>query len=104
MPEVRPVEATDEELWAGTCKEFLLESAACVEGLFGAAGTPLVASRLPTDAGIQKLEGLGGPECTGVRGTKDVRTLVLFCCSHPCNSFSASIAHWNNWFIVLNSL
>jgi hypothetical protein len=104
MLQVHPVEATDEKLWAGTCKEFLPESAARVEGLFGAAGTPLVVGRLATDVGIQKLEILAGPECTGVRGAKDVQTLVLFCCSRPFNSFSASIAHWNNWLIVLNSL
>jgi hypothetical protein len=104
MPEVLPVKATDEELWVGTCNDFLPESAACVEGLFGAARTPLMAGRLPADVGVRKLEGLASPKWTGVRGTKDVRTLVLFCCSHPCNSFSASIAHWNNWFIVLNSL
>jgi hypothetical protein len=104
MSEVRPIEATNQELWAGTCKEFLPESAARVEGLFGAAGAPLVVGRLPTDVGVQKLEGLAGPECNGVRGAKDVRTLVLFCSSRPCNSFSASIARWNNWLIVLNSL
>jgi hypothetical protein len=67
MPEVCPVKATDEELWAGTYKEFLPESTARVEGLFGAAGTPLVAGRLPTDVGVRKLEGLAGPECTSVR-------------------------------------
>jgi hypothetical protein len=101
MLEVHPIEATDKELSARTCKEFLPESAACVEGLFGVAGTPLVAGRLPADVGVQKLEGLGSPECTGVRGAKDVRRLVLFCCSYPYNSFSASIANWNNWLVVL---
>jgi hypothetical protein len=94
----------DEELWAGTCKEFLPESTARVEGLFGAAVTPLVVGRLPADVSVQKMEGLAAPECSGVRGAKDVRMLVLFYCSRPCNSFSASIAHWNNWLIVLNSL
>jgi hypothetical protein len=90
---VHPVEATDEELLAGTYKEFLPEFTARVEGLFGAAGTPLVAGRLAADVGVRKLESLAGPECTGVRGAKDVRALVLLCCSHPYNSFSASITH-----------
>jgi hypothetical protein len=67
-----------------------------VEGLFGAAGTPLVGGRLPADVGIRKLEGLASSECTGVRGAKDVRTLILFCYSRSYNFFSASIAHWNN--------
>jgi hypothetical protein len=104
MLKVHPFEATNVELWAGTCKEFLPESTARVEGLFGAAGMPLVVGRLAADVSVQKLETFASPKCTSVRGAKNVRTLVLFCYSRPCNSFSASIAHWNNWLIVLNSL
>ena len=64
MPEVRPVEATDEALWVGTCKEFLPESV----GRFGAVGTPLAAGRLPTGGGDLKEEVLGSPADGVARG------------------------------------
>ena len=37
MLKVRPVDATDEELLVGTCKEFLLESEGRVGGALGVA-------------------------------------------------------------------
>ena len=104
MPELDPVEATDEELWAGTCTEVLPDFVAREGGLFAAAGTPLTAGRLSVGGGIRKLETLGAREGTDVRGMKDVRALVLSRCSHPCNSFSASIANWKNWLTMSNSL
>ena len=39
MPEVCPVDATDEELLVGTCKEFLPESEGHVGGALGVAET-----------------------------------------------------------------
>ena len=62
MPEVRPVDATDEELLVGTCKEFLPESEGCVGGALGVAETPEAASRLLAGGGAQKVVGLVSPE------------------------------------------
>ena len=39
-----------------------------------------------------------------VRGVEEAPKVVRGRCCHPCNSFSASIANWNNLLIVLKSL
>jgi hypothetical protein len=40
-----------------------------------------------------------------VYGMKEVlKSLLFFCNARPCNSFSTSIASWNNLLIVLYSL
>ena len=78
MPDVRPVEATDKELWAASCTTFLPESVVGVRDLFATPRTLLPAGRLPVSGGARKVEGLGAPEGAGVRGVKDVRLLVLF--------------------------
>jgi hypothetical protein len=58
MPEVRPVDATDDELFAGTYAEFLPES----EDRVGAAATPEAAGRLlASGGGIQKVADLFNP-------------------------------------------
>ena len=46
MPEVHPVNATDEALLAGTCKEFLPESEGRAGGALGVAITLEAAGRL----------------------------------------------------------
>ena len=51
MPEVRPVDATDEALLAGTCKEFLPESKGRVGGALGIAVTPEAIGRLLAGGG-----------------------------------------------------
>jgi hypothetical protein len=58
MPEVHPVDATDDELFVGTCAEFLPESEDCV----GAAATPKAAGRLlASGGGIRKVADLFSP-------------------------------------------
>ena len=94
MPEVRPVDATDEALLVGTCKEFLPKSEGRAEGALGVAETPEVVGRLLAGGGAQKVVGLDSPEDGAERGVYVVvLTLLLLCCSRPCNSFSASIAN-----------
>jgi hypothetical protein len=91
---VHPVDATDEELLVGTCKEFLPESEGRVGGALGVAETPEPVGRLLTSGGVQKVIGLVSPEDGAERGVYVlVLTLLLPCCSRPCNSFSASIAN-----------
>ena len=51
MPEVCPVDATDEELLVGTCKEFLPESVGRAGGALGVAKTPEAAGRLLAGGG-----------------------------------------------------
>ena len=93
MPEVRPIDATDEALLAGTCKEFLPKSEGRVGGALGVAVNPEVAGRLLAGGGAQKVVGLVSPEDGAERGVYVVLTLLLLCCSRPCNSFSTSIAN-----------
>ena len=93
MPEVRPIDATDEELLVGTCKEFLPESKGRAGGALGVAKTPEAAGRLLAGGGAQKVVGLVSPEDGAERGMYVVLTLVLLCYSCPCNSFSTSIAN-----------
>ena len=93
MPEVRPIDATDEALLVGTCKELLPESEGCAGGALGVAVTPEAAGRLLAGGGARKVVGLVSPIDGAVRGMYVVLTLLLLCCSRPCNSFSASIAN-----------
>ena len=93
MPEVCPVDATDAALLVGTCKEFLPESEGHVGGALGVAITLEAAGRLLAGGGARKVVGLVSPEDDAERGVYVVLTLLLLCCSRPCNSFSASIAN-----------
>ena len=91
MPEVHPIDATDEALLAGTYKEFLPESEGRAGGALGVAVTPRVVGRLLAGGGTQKVVGLVSPEDGAERGVYVVLTLLLLYYSCPCNSFSASI-------------
>ena len=94
MPEVRPIDATDEALLAGTCKEFLPESEGRAGGALGVAETLEATGHLLAGGGAQKVVGLVSPEDGAERGVYVlVLTLLLPYCSCPCNSFSASIAN-----------
>ena len=93
MPEVRPIDATDEALLAGTCKEFLPKSECRAGGALGVAVTPEAVGRLLAGGGAQKVVGLVSPKDGAERGVYVVLTLLLLCCSRPCNSFSAIIAN-----------
>ena len=94
MLEVHPVDATDEELLVGTCKEFLPEYEGHVGGALGVAETLEAIGRLLASGGAQKVVGLISPENGAECGVYVVvLTLLLLCCSRPCNSFSASIAN-----------
>ena len=62
MLEVRPVDAMDEVLLVGTCKEFLPESEGCAGGALGVAETPEAAGHLLAGGGGQKVVGLVSPE------------------------------------------
>ena len=93
MPEVRPIDATDEALLAGTCKEILPESEGRAGGALGVAVTQEAVGRLLAGGGAQKVVGLVSPEDGAERSVYVVLTLLLLCCSRPCNSFSASIVN-----------
>ena len=91
---MRPIDATDEELLVGTCKEFLPESEGRAGGALGVAETPKAVGHLLAGGGVRKVVGLVSPEDGAERGVYVlVLTLLLPCCSRPCNSFSASIAN-----------
>ena len=51
MPEVCPIDATNEELLVGTCKEFLLESEGHAGGALGVEVTPEAVGRLLAGGG-----------------------------------------------------
>ena len=51
MSEVRPVEATEEALFEGSCTEFLPKTEGHEKGVFGAAGTPETAVHLLAGGG-----------------------------------------------------
>ena len=104
MLEVHPVDATNEALLVGTCKEFLPKSEGHTGGVLGVVVTLEAIGRLLTSGGTQKVVGLVIPEDGAERGVYVVLTLLLLCCSRPCNSFSTSISNCNNWLTVLNSL
>ena len=94
MPKVCPVDAMDEALLAGTYKEFLPESKGHAGGALDVVVTPEAVGRLLAGGGTQKVVGLVSPEDGAERGVYVlVLTLLLPCCSRPCNSFSASIAN-----------
>ena len=92
MPEVYPVDATDEALLAGTSKEFLPESKGRAGGALGVVETPEAVGRLLTGGGARKVVGLVSLEDGAECGMYVVLTLFLLCYSRSCNSFSASIA------------
>ena len=78
----------------GTYKEFLPKSEGRVGGALGVAETPEAVGRLLAGGGARKVVGLVSPEDGAERGVYVVvLTLLLLCCSRPCNSFSASIAN-----------
>ena len=91
MPEVCPIDATDEALLAGTCKEFLPKSKGHVGGALGVAVTLEGVGRLLAGGGARKVAGLVSPEDGAECGVYVVLTLLLLYYSCPCNSFSASI-------------
>ena len=93
MPEVHPADATDEALLVGTCKEFLPESKGHAGDVLGVAETPEAVGRLLAGGGGRKVVGLVSPDDGAERGVYVMLTLLLPCCSRPCNSFSASIAN-----------
>ena len=94
MPKVCPIDATDEALLVGTCKEFLPESKGRVGGALGVAETLEAVGCLLADGGTRKVVGLVSPEDGAEHGVYVlVLTLLLPCCSRPYNSFSASIAN-----------
>ena len=93
MPKVHPIDATDEALLVGTCKEFLPESEGRVGGALGVAETLEAVGRLLAGGGARKVVGLVSPEDGTKRGVYVVLTLLLLCCSCPYNSFSTSIAN-----------
>ena len=66
---MRPVEATDEALLAGTCEELLSDSAGHGGDGFGAAEAPDAAGRLPAGwEDVRKETALGSPADGVVRG------------------------------------
>jgi hypothetical protein len=93
-----PVDATDEALLDGSCKRVLLategEDTGGTERVLASGAECVLASVAEGDA----------PDDLGMKELLKL-LLNLCCCSYrPCNSFSASIASWNNWLVVLNSL
>ena len=93
MPEVHLVDATDEALLVGTCKEFLPESEGHIGGALGVVITLEAIGRLLAGGGARKVVGLVSPKDGAMRGVYVVLTLLLLCCSRPYNSFYASIAN-----------
>ena len=90
---MRPIDATDEELLVGTCKEFLPKSKGRAGGALGVVVILEAAGRLLAGGGARKVVGLVSPEDGAERGVYVVLILLLLCCSRPYNSFSASIAN-----------
>ena len=93
MPEVCLVDAMDGALLVGTCKEFLPKSDSRAGGALGVVVIPEAVGRLLAGGGARKVVGLVSPKDGAERGMYVVLILLLLCCSHPCNSFSASIAN-----------
>ena len=96
MLEVRPLEGAggvaESGFLAGTCKGSLPLCAAGVAGV--------EASRV-ADGGV---EGVRLEEGALVFGVGEAPKVLQGRCCCPCNSFSASIANWNNLSTVLKSL
>ena len=99
MPVVRPVEATDEELYAGACTLLDLLVSGARDGGGGAAERAL----LMEGAADRKAGGGAVLACPGVDVDVLPKLLLVLCCL-PCNSFSAKQASWNNLLISLYSL
>ena len=91
MPKMHPVNATNEALLVGTCKEFLPKSKGRAGGALGVTVTLEAAGRLLAGGGAQKVVGFVSPEDGAERGVYVVLSLLLLYCSCPCNSVSASI-------------
>jgi hypothetical protein len=98
MAEERPVDATDESVLDGSCKRVLL----------AAEGEDIGGTERVLAGGAERvLAGVAEGDAPDDLGVKELlKLLLLLCCCgyRPCNSFSASIASWNNWLVVLNSL
>ena len=62
MLKVHPVDATDEALLVGTCKEFLPELEGRAGGALGVVVTPEAIGRLLAGGGARKVVGLVSPE------------------------------------------
>ena len=62
MPVVRPVEATEDKLLAGSCKSFLLQFEVRTGDGFGVVAASEAADRLLAGGGNRKEEGLVNPE------------------------------------------
>ena len=96
MLEVRPLEGAggvaESSLLVGTCKGSL---PLC------AAGVPGVEADHVADEGVEGVRLEEGALVFGVGEAPKVRRGQ---CCRPCNSFSASIANWNNLSTVLKSL
>ena len=83
MPEVRPINATDEALLVGTYNLFLPESEGRAGGALGVAITLEAVGRLLAGGGARKVVGLVSPKDGAKRGVLVVLTLLLLCCSCP---------------------
>jgi hypothetical protein len=83
----------DEVLLVGTCKEFLPESEGHAGGALGVVVTPEAVGRLLAGGGAQKVVRLVSPKDGAEHGVYVVLTLLLLCCSRPCNSFYESIVN-----------
>ena len=62
-------------------------------GALGVAETPEAVGRLLAGGGARKVVGLVSPKNGAEHGVYVMLTLLLLCCSRPCNSFSTSIAN-----------
>ena len=96
MLEVRPLEdvggVAESGFFEGTCKGSL---PLC------AAGVPGVEADCVADEGV---EGVRLEEGALVFGIGEAPKVLRGHCCGPCNSFSASIASWNNWLVVVKDL
>ena len=96
MLEVRPLEdvggVAESGFFEGTCKGSL---PLCAAGVAGVEAGHLVGGGV---------EGVRLEEGVLVFGVDEVPKVLRGRCCHPYNSFSASIANWNNLSTVLKSL
>ena len=96
MLEVQPLEGAggvaESGFFEGTCKGSL---PLC------ATGVPGVEADCVADEGV---EGVRLEEGALVFGVGEAPKVLRGRCCRPCNSFSASIANWNNLSTVLKSL
>ena len=96
MFEVRPLDGVagvaESGFLAGTCKGSLPMCAAGVAEVEEGRVAAGVVEGVRLEAGAF------------VRGVEEAPKVLRGRCCGPCNSFSASIANWNNLLIVLKSL